>query len=389
MDKKMKAWVIRKERYGVPEDAMRMEEVRLRELHDDEILVRNIAAGVNHNGIWASAGYPKDVVEVQKQYGNDVDFMIAGSESAGIVEKVGKNVTDFKAGDEVICYSAQYNADEEADDPRTGRSFRVWGYENNWGAFAEYSIVQQTQCFPKPEYLSWEEAGCTVAAGSTVYSMLTHWSENRIKEGDTVLIWGGTGAVGISAIILVRLLGGIPVAVVSDEEKMKLCMELGAAGCINRKNYPDIAPVSPEMLRSSEYDKWLYNAMKMRRDIWKVSGKRQDPAIVIEHPGESTMALSLFLCAKKGMVVTCGATTGYAGTFDLRHLWMHLKRIQGSHVCCGYEVQEYLKIMEKNNKKMPIERVYAFEETAKAHMDLMNGKSASGRLVVRISDNQS
>lgn len=385
--KTMKVWTVRKERYGSPAEAMKLEEVAIPEIDDNEILVKNITAGVNYNGIWVSKGYPKDVVDVQKTYGNNVDFIIPGSESAGIVAKVGKNVTRFREGDEIICYSAQYDENEEIDDPRISSSFRVWGYENNWGAFAEYSKVQQHQCFKKPAYLSWEEAGCTVAAGSTVYSMLTHWTENKIKKDDVVLIWGGTGAVGISAIILVKLLGGIPVAVVSDEEKMKLCMKYGATGCINRKNYADNVPLSHELLNNkAEYDKWLYNAMKIRRDIWKSIGVRRDPAIVIEHPGESTLPLSLFLCAKKGMVVTCGATTGYTGTFDLRHLWMHLKRIQGSHVCCGYEVEEYLKLMEKNNIKLPVNHIYNFNEVSKAHMELMEGKTSSGRLVVRISD---
>lgn len=383
----MKAWTVRKERYGSPADAMKIEEVAIPEIGDNDILVKNLAAGVNYNGIWVASGYPKDVVEVQKLYGNNVDFIIPGSESAGIVVKVGKNVTRLQEGDEVICYSAQYDENEEMDDPRIGSSFRVWGYENNWGAFAEYSKVQQQQCFRKPAYLSWEEAGCTVAAGSTVYSMLTHWSENRIKKDDIVLIWGGAGAVGISAVILVKLLGGIPVTIVSHEDKMKLCMEYGAAGCIDRRSYAALEPLTADMLRNNaEYDRWLYNAMKIRRDIWKAAGIRRDPAIVIEHPGESTLPLSLFLCAKKGMVVTCGATTGYTGTFDLRHLWMHLKRIQGSHVCCGYEVEEYLNLMENNDKKIPIDRVYDFNDAAQAHMDLMDGKAATGRFVVRIAD---
>jgi crotonyl-CoA carboxylase/reductase len=52
---------------------------------------------------------------------------------------------------------------------------------------------------------------------------------------------------------------------------------------------------------------------------------------VFEHPGETTIPTSIFVCDTGGMVVICAGTTGYNATVDLRYLWMRQKRLQGSH----------------------------------------------------------
>ena len=66
--------------------------------------------------------------------------------------------------------------------------------------------------------------------------------------------------------------------------------------------------------------------------IWDGLGERISPRIVFEHPGESTLPTSVFVCATGGMVVICAGTTGYTATMDLRYQWMRQKRFQGSHL---------------------------------------------------------
>jgi crotonyl-CoA carboxylase/reductase len=65
--------------------------------------------------------------------------------------------------------------------------------------------------------------------------------------------------------------------------------------------------------------------------IWEVLGEKRAPNIVFEHPGETTIPTSIFVCDTGGMVVVCAGTTGYNATVDLRYLWMRQKRLQGSH----------------------------------------------------------
>ena len=102
------------------------------------------------------------------------------------------SIENFKVGDEVICTGIQYDKEcpifKKEKDPRVSPSFRIWGYEGNFGSYAQFSKVQETQCIRKPKKLSWAESACCTATGATVYSMLTHWKGNEIKKGDVVLL---------------------------------------------------------------------------------------------------------------------------------------------------------------------------------------------------------
>ncbi|WP_143496903.1 zinc-binding dehydrogenase, partial [Pseudomonas aeruginosa] len=79
------------------------------------------------------------------------------------------------------------------------------------------------------------------------------------------------------------------------------------------------------------YHDWMMEARRFQKEIWRLVGARKNPSIVIEHPGEDTFPTSNFVCAPGGMVVICGGTSGYRGTFDIRYQWMRQKRLQGSH----------------------------------------------------------
>ena len=59
----------------------------------------------------------------------------------------------------------------------------------------------------------------------------------RLAPGDPVLIWGGAGGLGSMGIQIVREMGGIPIAVISGEEKVDFCEKLGARGCIDRREF--------------------------------------------------------------------------------------------------------------------------------------------------------
>lgn len=74
--------------------------------------------------------------------------------------------------------------------------------------------------------------------------------------------------------------------------------------------------------------------------------RKKLPKIVFEHSGEDTLPTSLFVCDTSGMVVLCGATSGYTGTLDLRHLWLMQKRIQGSHGGTQEEWEEFYQLIK-------------------------------------------
>ena len=156
------------------------------------------------------------------------------------------------------------------------------------------------------------------------------WPPNVVEKGDVVLVWGAAGGLGSLALQIVREAGGRPVAVVSDASKRQFCMDHGAVGVINRNDFshwgrmPDTA--------SPAYGEWLKGVRAFGKAIWDVVGERVSPRIVFEHPGESTLPTSCFVCATGGMIVICAGTTGYNVTMDLRYHWMRQKRFQGSHL---------------------------------------------------------
>lgn len=372
---KMYSWVLREENLGEPSKAYREELIDVPTVEDDEMLVCNIAAGVNFNGVWAALGSPRDVVK-------DKEFHIAGSESCAIVYEVGKNVTEFKVGDKVIVGGVQY-----AKDQKENGGYLIWGYEANWGAFSQFSKVKENQCvFSVPELTDVENASIS-ATGTTAYRMLTHWKGNEIKKGDVVLIWGGYGGLGSIAIQIVKHFGGIPVAVVSDESKIEKCMELGAAGCINRKEFTHWGE-SDYGDDPAKEKQWVRQVLKFRRKIWKIVGEHKNPAIVFEHVGSDTMATSLFLCDEGGMVVTCGATSGYLCNIDVRYLWLTQKRIQGSHAGTKEDFHGLCRIASESDIHPFISEIYDWKELPLAHQKLYENKVNGGKLCILIGGNR-
>jgi crotonyl-CoA carboxylase/reductase len=87
--RKMHAQTIRPERFGSPREAFRSEVVDVPSPGPGEVLVAVMAAGVNHNNIWAAQGYPVDVVAHRRRKGAPEPFHIGGSDAAGIVYQVG------------------------------------------------------------------------------------------------------------------------------------------------------------------------------------------------------------------------------------------------------------------------------------------------------------
>jgi crotonyl-CoA carboxylase/reductase len=239
--REMYAQVIRQDRFGEPMQAFKVEKVPVPELAPDEVLVCVMAAGINYNNVWAALGVPVDVIKVHARGGDTTGFHIGGSDASGVVYAVGKDVATHKVGDEVVIHCGVWDRHDPhvkaGQDPMFAPSFQIWGYETNWGSFAQFTKAQAHQCLPKPQHLAWEAAGAYMLVGATAYRMLMAWPPHTVQPNDVVLVWGGSGGLGSQAIQIVKAQGGIPIAVVSGEDKFEFCKSLGAKGCINRKKF--------------------------------------------------------------------------------------------------------------------------------------------------------
>lgn len=377
--KSMYAVTLREERYGEPRDSMKMEIVDVpKDLEEYEVLVKIKTAGINHNVIWAGRGKPLNVIQNCKKLDNDVrDYFIPGSDGAGIVWKVGNKVKNVKVGDKVILQSGYLGKESELINRKDIPNIRAWGYEVNGGTLAQFTKVQSYQCIIKPDSLSWEEAGSCLVGAATSYRMLCHWKPNDIKENDPVLIWGGASGIGSMAIQIAKMKKAKPIAVVSNEEKAKYCMSIGAVGTINRKEF-ELCDKMPDINDVENFEKWRKQVKRFRNKFFEVLGEKRCPMIVYEHPGENTFATSLAVADKYGMVVTCGGTSGYYGNFDLRQLWVYQKRIQGSHFASLDECKEVIKLMGERKINPCVGKKYRFCDAIVAHQEMADNKHLGG-----------
>ncbi len=388
---KMHAWVTREERFGEPMKAFQREVVPVPDIDDDEVLLYVMAAGINYNNVWAGLGVPVNVIKArQKSRGprHPEDFHIGGSDASGIVYKVGKNVTNVKVGDEVVVHCGMWDVQapeiKAGMDPMYHPSFWIWGYESTYGSFAQFTRVQGHQCLPKPKHLTWEAASSYMLVGATAYRMLCAWDEHKVSKGDVVLVWGGAGGLGSMAIQICRAFGAIPVAVVSEDDKFDYCKKLGAQGCINRKNF-DHWGMLPHWKDNVGYSQWLKGVRKFGEAIWEVLGEKRAPRIVFEHPGETTIPTSMYVCDTGGMVVICAGTTGFNATIDLRYLWMRQKRIQGSHFANDDQAKGINDLVLQGLVDPCMSRAFTFDEMPHSHQLMYENKHPHGNMALLVN----
>ena len=385
--KQMHASLIRAERFGEPRDAFQLETVDVPEVGPKQVLVYVMAAGTNYNNVWAALGTPVNVIAARQRRGKTEDFHIGGSDASGVVWKVGDQVTNVQVGDEVVLSCGMWDEDAEdikaGADPMTSSSTLVWGYEESWGSFAQFALVDHYQCFPKPKRLSWEAAAAYMLVGATAYRMLLGWPPNVVKEGDPVLVWGGAGGLGVMAIQLVREAGGLPIAVVSDESKYEFCMQLGAKGVINRKDFDHWGRL-PDIDDAEAFGTWATGARAFGKKFWDVLGERRNPKIVFEHPGEATIPTSIFMCDNGGMVVICAGTSGYNADVDLRYLWMRLTRFQGSHFANVEQCAAFNDMVADGKIDPVLSRVFPFEEVGESHQLMYENAHPPGNMAILV-----
>ncbi|MCC6157495.1 MAG: crotonyl-CoA carboxylase/reductase [Deltaproteobacteria bacterium] len=384
---KMNAWLIRPERFGEPLKGFAKEVVDVPSIADDEVLVYVMAAGVNYNNVWAALGIPVNVIGARNKAGEPEPFHIGGSDASGVVYKIGKDVKNVKVGDEVVIHCGTWDRNcpwvKAGNDPMYSPTFKIWGYETNWGSFAQFTKVQAHQCAPKPRHLSWEQAGAYMLVAATAYRMLHNWGDNAVKKDDVALIWGGAGGLGSMAIQIARAAGAIPIAVVSAADKVEFCKSLGAKGVINRNDF-DHWGMLPHWKDNAGYATWLSGVRKFGKAIWDILGDKRGVNIVFEHPGETTVPTSIFVAETGGMVVICAGTTGYNATVDLRYLWMRQKRLQGSHFANDDQAYSVNDLVIQGKVDPCLSRTFTWDQLAECHQLMYENKHPHGNMAILV-----
>jgi NADPH2:quinone reductase len=163
---------------------------------DDKVLIDVKAAGLN---------FP-DLLMVQGKYQTQPDLpFVVGGECAGVISAIGKNVSHYKVGDKVIAIGGT--------------------------AFAEKNLVSENACYLMPESLNFEQAaGASITYFTSYYALK---QRANLQAGETLLVLGAGGGVGIAAVEIGKMMGAKVIAAAGNEEKLQLARDMGADETIN------------------------------------------------------------------------------------------------------------------------------------------------------------
>ncbi len=185
----MKAVLCRQ--YGPPE-SLTVEEIAAPQPGAGEALVAVKAASVN---------FP-DVLIIQNKYQVKPPLPFSpGAEMAGVVQSVGAGVTNVKPGDRVLGLTT-------------------------WGAFAEQCVADAKRLIPLPPKMDYATAASFLLTYGTSHHALRHRASTR--AGETLLVLGAAGGVGIAAVEIGKILGLRVIACASSADKLAVCREHGA-----------------------------------------------------------------------------------------------------------------------------------------------------------------
>ena len=180
-----------------PPSSLSLEEISPLQPKEKQVLVEVKACGVN---------FPDTlIIQGLYQFKPELPFT-PGSDIAAIVTAVGEGIKHVKPGDE------------------------VFGFVMN-GGFAEEVVVDGKACFPNPPNMDFPIAASFMMAYGTSFHALK--DRGRLKEGETLLVLGASGGVGLAAVELGKLMGAKVIAAASTDEKLALCKEYGADETIN------------------------------------------------------------------------------------------------------------------------------------------------------------
>ena len=302
--------------YGPPE-TLKYEDAPRPEPKDDQVLVRVIAAGVNPvDGMILSGMFSKS----KKLAGS----LIPGGDIAGVVEKTGSNVTKLKKGDAVYAYLS---------------------LRNN-GGYAQYAVATEKEAAIKPASIGFEEASAVPIVALTAWQALV--DSGKLGAGQSVLIHGGSGGVGMFAIQIAKARGAKVFATASTANQDFL-KELGADVAIDytKQKFEDIA---------------------------------KDVDVVLDSVGKDTLARSYGVLKKGGFIATL------VSDVDKSELEKHGIRGESiSVVPNSEELAELGKLIDAKKIKVIVSQTFPVSDAVKALQQVATGHTR-GKIVLKVAD---
>ena len=296
-----------------------------------EVRIKVKACGVN---------FP-DVLIVQGLYQFKPPFPFSpGGEISGVVDAIGDEVKGIEVGQEVVSMIG-------------------------WGGMAEYVIAHKNVVFPQPPGMPHTVASAFLMTYGTSYHALKDRAE--LKEGETLLVMGASGGVGLAAVELGKLMGAKVIAAASTAEKLEVCKKYGADEVIN------------------------YTTENLKERVKELTdGNGAD--VIYDPVGGDFSEQALRATAWKGRFLVIGFAAG-----DIPKIPLNLALLKGCSIVGvfwgsfakrnpGGNVQNTMQLIQwyQSGKIKPhIHGTYSLDEAPKAIMALMN-RQVSGKVVVEV-----
>jgi NADPH:quinone reductase-like Zn-dependent oxidoreductase len=332
-------------------DRLRLQEVPAPALRaPDEVLVRVRCAALNRLDLWMTAGLPNAKPSFPH---------VVGSDGAGEIEAVGTAAGRWRPGDRVLInpgISCGHCAACEEGEESLCSNFAILG-EHLPGTAAELVVVPAANLGRVPEGMAWSEAAGFTLVTLTAWRMLT--GRAKLQAGETVLIWGVGGGVGMAALQIAVLLGARAIVTSGSDAKLATAIRLGAAVALNHESADVVAEVRRETGGGGAH-------------------------VVVDCVGQATWANSLRALRRGGRLVVCGATTGPAVSFDLRRLFWHQWSILGSTMGTRREFAEIVRLAQEGKLWPVVDSVVPLADGAAAYARMQRGEQ-TGKLVIEVS----
>jgi NADPH:quinone reductase len=319
---------IRVHQHGGPE-AMKLEDVPVPEPGPKQALVRLAVAGVNFIDVYFRTGLYK--AEQPTALGN---------EGAGVVEKIGPDVTEVNVGDRVAYAMAR-------------------------GSYAEYAVVPAAVLVKLPDTITFQQAAAVMLQGMTAHYLTR--STYALKRGDTCLVHAAAGGAGLLIVQMARALGARVIGTVSTEAKARLAHENGA----------------DETIRYTEQD--------FEQEVKRLTGGR-GVDVVYDSVGKTTFDKSLNCLRPRGVMALFGSSSGPVPPLDPQVLnakgSLFLTRPSLAHHVLTREellwrAGDVLDGVESGALRLRIDHMYALAHVADAHRAL-ESRMTTGKLLVTV-----
>jgi len=293
-----------------------------------------------------------DLEMLAQDEGRDSSGLVVGSDAAGDIVAVGKQVKGFATGDKI---TSLYFKNWTDGPPSREKMTAALGASVD-GVFGDYIVLDDTSVAPMPKGLSYEEAATLPTAGLTGW--MASAGQRPLGKNDVVLVQG-TGGVSVFALQFAHRSGARVIVTSSSDDKLRRAQEIGARDGINYRSVPA----------------WS-------EQVLKLTGQH-GADIVVDVGGKDTLEQSVKSLAYLGTLSIVGGLTGYGGNIPSLGLLMKTARAQGVFVGSRVDYTRMGEFITRHKLHPVIDKVFTFEEREAALKHLGSGNFV-GKIVITL-----